>query len=161
MRWLILVVSSLALLSCDTSLQPEFTEPIQPVAAILDGGRQEGNPGFFWLPPIVKDMPSPIEALDEEVLPLLAVEICAWTNSACVGDPVSVFTSEGIGPEELLINVEEGEPPHFRVVWNMANVALGTFYRISVCRLDPFDPDFNVLPAPVSEYLSHCPPQQR
>lgn len=142
-----LLLATLVLFACEPSttivqLREPVTDPGTPTTAILDGTREGGNPGFFWDRPINPNPSDEIyEDFDPSLLPFLYVEVCLWDGSACVGDPLHRFTSEG---DEL----REGDPrpadivrirgtsrhQRYSVRWNARGdgVENGEIYRIAV-----------------------------
>ena len=113
----------LALLSCE----PNAESPVQPErdgpssagiqSAILDGGVAGGNPGFWWLPPMVKQGGKIEGEFDSSFLPFITVEVCEWDGSVCVGQLIRSFTSASTGSERLRISSGSGGQ-HYHVNWH-------------------------------------------
>lgn len=109
-----------------------------PSSAISDGAHTGGNPGFFFLPPLVPD-PSTHEDFDADGFDptrIPTVEICALDGSECSGAqpedfPITYTMTSGLG-SELIRLVEEEQ--HFAVNWHTDLVALdpAMIYRIRV-----------------------------
>jgi hypothetical protein len=130
------LVASLS--TCDDEPLPTDPVPAPPTAAISDGAHLGGNPGFFFLPPLVPD-PSAHEDFDADGfdptrLPL--VEICALDDTDCSssqpeGLPIRYTLTSGPGSESIRLVEEEQQ---FTVNWHTDVVALDpeTVYRIRV-----------------------------
>jgi alpha-tubulin suppressor-like RCC1 family protein len=103
--------------------------PAPPAFAISDAGHSAGNPHFFWLPPMVP-APAPTGTFDPMLDPI--VSICAWSGSACTGDPLVTF-SRHAGEGSELLRVELGDEQYI-VNWHTDRypVASGMTYRVSV-----------------------------
>lgn len=74
-RFLLAAICLLAT-ACDLGqpAAPDAPEPEhQPLFEILDGSREGGNPGFYFLPPLVR-RPNPTGSFDPSLSPV--VQIC-------------------------------------------------------------------------------------
>src|SRR5512134_1338261 len=97
----------------------QMTAPSAPrsgPALAVTASAPGGLPGFRFEPPIV---PGPggkgSGVFDATLLDLLAIEICEWDGSACVGAPVRRITSAN-GPSEGLRVVPGAEV--YRAPWH-------------------------------------------
>ena len=78
-----------------TSCTEGPTRPANPPQfKILDAVHNSGNQHFFWLPPVFH-APGEFSGLfDDQLLPLLRVDIRAWSGTTCVGSAVAALLSE-------------------------------------------------------------------
>jgi hypothetical protein len=109
--------------------EPEPAAPPPALLAFLEASGPTGLDGFYWMPPIGSNPPQS-DAPDGTLLEYLAVEICAWTGSECVGPLVRRITSQSENSARLHLSAEAV----YRTVWNTQDDGLetGTFYRIRV-----------------------------
>lgn len=123
---LLLPLFALAFSACNdvtTPVGPEDSTP-GPFFAISDGAHA-GNEHFYWLPPMLTPAPTVSGVFDGAADP--TVSICAWSGSACLGDPI--FTSNtALG---LTVNTVD---EWYGVDWFVFDqeVADGDIFRISV-----------------------------
>jgi murein DD-endopeptidase MepM/ murein hydrolase activator NlpD len=124
MRRSLLPTICLLAVACDVEepAAPELHEPEDsPFREIFDGSRQGGNPGFYFLPPLVSK-PNPTGTFDPSLEPV--VQICEWTGSECVLPLVREFRR---GRRSIL--------HHIKV--NRGREAYVVFWRTRRDRLDP------------------------
>jgi hypothetical protein len=128
-----------ALAGCRDLIAPKSDQAPPPAAGLRSGDempedsfledsvpRELARPTFF-LPPVAS-RPQPLPGVfDPEVSP--AVEVCAWTGSACAGPPLARFTRES-GAERVRV----AEDSHYAVHWQLRDfsVQVGSIYRIRV-----------------------------
>lgn len=82
-------------------------------AYFQDATKPDGDPGFWWLPPIVRAAPDVVGTFDPALLPFLRVEVCPWDGDACTEAPVEL-TSTGSGPATLRLGPGDD---HYVVDW--------------------------------------------
>lgn len=122
---------AVVLVACGEGWLP--TEPERqnaaPRFAISDGVHQQGNPHFFFLPPMVPDPSASFSApFDGSLQP--TVEICVWDGSACA--PIALYnTLSGPGSETVRVSTAD---QHYVVNWHTEQFALDATktYRIRV-----------------------------
>ena len=130
-RFTLAAVASLVLFGCrDNTVTPPSSGP---VFAVSDGAHN-GNPDFFFLPPMFKNPNTSPNFEPAAFNPNLrpAVEICLLGLPApdgtrdCVGAPVTRFS-----PSQISLNSTD---QLYQVNWNTAlsNLNLANFYRIQV-----------------------------
>lgn len=130
---LLIVASTLIVAACGQEPVGPEAEPLPtPAASISDAEHNDGNPHFFWLPPLVAEPdaggtfnpePSP-----EVVVCQLDAERAACADQQPGGFPV-VFTPEGRGASKVRLDLEE---EHYIVNWKTAGLDPNEFYRIQV-----------------------------
>lgn len=134
----VIAVATLALTTCDGEPLPTEVAGAAPQMAISDAAHSGGNPGFFFLPPLVPD-PSRHPAFDSlgfDASHTPEVRICVVENDRCPPSQTApfpiVFTmSTGPGSETVSLG-ETGE--HYIVNWHTSELDLdaATTYRIQV-----------------------------
>jgi hypothetical protein len=134
---LLAIVAVLLLSSCfeRSPVAPEVQEP--GLFGAISDAAHEGNPHFYWLPPIASREPIYAGTFDATLSPV--VEICEWTGSGCVIPLLARFTTEdGPGSETVRVDTEEvdaeEEEEYYIVNWHTGEFALdpAKMYRISV-----------------------------
>jgi len=126
-RFGLLAMAVIANLSCGDSepLTAPAQESLRPDLEIVDGVQGAGHPHFFFLPPIVAP-PSTDGDFDDSVLPLLSVQVCEWSEGACLLPPVAEFTEP-----DLKLDLE-GEAYFVNWKTSDSDVREGSVYRIRV-----------------------------
>lgn len=114
--------------ACDN--QPAPFEPgggRRPALQIADASR-DYKPGFYWLPPIVKQ-PAYAGGFDAALTP--TVEICELADDAC-GQLLATYTTTS-GPGGELVRLDaDGQNYHVNWHTNEFDLSAVVFYRISV-----------------------------
>lgn len=102
-----------------------------PSASISDAVHGFGTAGFYFLPPLVTN-PAAMGAIDETLLPHLAVQVCEWSGSACASPLVANFTAER-GPSSETVRIGS-DGASYIVNWHTgdANLDPTKSYRIRV-----------------------------
>jgi hypothetical protein len=105
--------------ACDDQSQT-LTPPGAPLADVMDGAN-DGNPEFFFLPPLV---PTPTLPLNFDPMAWPTVEICPYNGGdpLCGDDAVARFTRD---------NLIDQSSTHFHVDWDTSGEDEGK-YRIFV-----------------------------
>ena len=118
------VILILAALACR-----DLTEPrgLHPALSISDGARDNGNPHFYWLPPMVP-APSPTGTFDQSSSPVVRISEWNGGEGALVAQ-YSMSSAPGAKTVRLLLNEEA-----YAVDWNTGEYALNPAinYRIRV-----------------------------
>jgi hypothetical protein len=98
---------------------------VNPGFAIYDAVHGGGNEHFYWLPPMITPMPTFSGVFDGAADP--AVQICEWSGTACIGDPVLTITATS----GLTVNTVDG---WYGADWYVFDhdAAEGDVFRISV-----------------------------
>ena len=129
----ICVATILAGCSSDSPVgtKPVLTPPSTPARSIVDGSAPGGVKGFYFRPPIVSGKPAGTGEFDGSLLDLLAVEICEWNGSACVGQPVRRITGQDESPNRLRVVDGAG---YYEGLWitSQDNLDPAKSYRIRV-----------------------------
>ena len=129
----ICVATILAGCSSDSPVEtrPAPTPPTTPARSIVDGSAPDGVTGFYFRPPIVSGKPAGTGEFDGSLLDLLAVEICEWNGSACVGQPVRRITGQDESPNALRVVDGAG---YYEGLWitSQDNLDPAKSYRIRV-----------------------------
>jgi hypothetical protein len=98
-----------------------------PVAAEIQDGAHDGNPHFYFLPPLV---PNPIFSgtFDASLSP--EVRICEWTTAGCAA-VVAHFTTVGEGGQRLRV---DPDAETYIANWHTSTISLdpAKIYRIGV-----------------------------
>jgi hypothetical protein len=106
---------------------------VQPTAkpSIVDGSVPGGVKGFYFRAPIVAGTPAGTGEFDGSILDLLAVEVCEWDGTACVGPLVARMTAKSDLPGRLRIVEGAG---YYQALWATGSNHLdpSKAYRIRV-----------------------------
>lgn len=128
------VLLATLLVACSDTRTPSGLESARPratslaIAALASSMAPSGIDGFHFAAPIVPGATLPDDR-DASLLDLLSVEICAWSDNACVAPPIRRFDATSSGPARL--RVEDGV---YHAVWKSGDDAVSTDaeYRIRV-----------------------------
>ena len=122
------VLSLIILAACQDTPNSVATPRPQLQAAILDAAHDAAYARLYFLPPMVRQ-PTYSGVFDAAAYPNLAVTICRWNGSACVGAPVATYVA-GTGANALRLDTE-GEK--YSATWHARapDVSVGP-HRLSV-----------------------------
>jgi hypothetical protein len=100
--------------------------PTGVAASSISDATHGGTPGFFWLPPMVKN-PGSAGTLDTELDP--TVTICAWSGIACTSTVAQYTRAGGTGGEAVKVSES-----HYHVNWHTRQFSLdeAQVYRVRV-----------------------------
>ena len=126
-----LAVCAALVLAAACSDRPPLAPPGYPELAISDATHNDGNPDFFFLPPLVPDPSGDPRFEDGAFNPDLSpvVEVCRWAEVVCA-EVVAQFTrTSGTGSQTIDVAGER-----YVVTWNTddSNLDLSQTYRIRV-----------------------------
>ena len=127
MRARLLLVALLAsFFACSDQTFSTAPKTALPAFTIADALR-DYKPGFYWLPPMVKQ-PNATGEFDASLSP--TVEICVLVDDAC-GDIIATFTMTS-GPNGELVRIQDEQ--QYRVNWytNEFDLSTANTYRISI-----------------------------
>lgn len=113
--------------ACSDHDLPTAAPRARPALSISDGAH-EGNPHFFFLPPIVP-APSPTGTFDAAASP--DVRICEWNGTSCVVEIAAFSLTDGTGGELVTVDLV-GQQYHVNWHTDQFNLGLGKQYRIRV-----------------------------
>jgi hypothetical protein len=128
-----LILLALAV-GCEYPSQP-LGDPLEQPQLLISDGAHQGNPHFYFLPPLVAD-PAFIGEFDDLATP--TVEICKWTNDTCESVIATYTWTSGPGSETIRRTDDQ-----YVVNWHtdQFNLDLESPYRIRV-RLEGIDIGF-------------------
>jgi len=123
-RFLCPLLALFVLSSCEEG-QPAAPLNAEPFFAIEDAIHGGGNEHFYWLPPMITPAPACTGVFDASADP--TIEVCAWSGSACLGDPLLTITAAS----GITVNTVD---EWFGVDWYVFDhdPVEGDVYRISV-----------------------------
>jgi hypothetical protein len=118
--------AALALLGAACADLENPAAPIGVAASSLSDATHGGTPGFFWLPPMVKN-PGAAGAFDADLDP--TVTICVWSGTACTSPLAEYTRAGGTGGEAVKVS-----DSHYHVNWHTRQFSLSEaqVYRIRV-----------------------------
>ncbi|HEY0022505.1 MAG TPA: Ig-like domain-containing protein [Longimicrobium sp.] len=125
LRGCFLLVGVAALASACADLKNPAA-PTGVAASSISDATHGGTPGFFWLPPMVKN-PGSAGTLDTNLDP--TVTICAWSGTACTSAVAEYTRAGGTGGEAVKVS-----DSHYHVGWHTRQFTLDAaqVYRIRV-----------------------------